>query len=85
MDQGSEFREDFKQFINQIHFGIYHTFRGNKNLLAETCIRNLKLLLYKILEENGSDKYINCIQKLMKLLNVRINGTIGMAPVRVRE
>ena len=84
-DQGSEFRGDFKEFCNQNHIEIYHTFSESKSSLAERCIRTLKTILYKIFEENGSYKYINFIQKLVKLLNARINRSIGMAPVSVRE
>ena len=84
-DQGSEFRGDFKDFCNQNHIEIYHTFSESKSSLAERCIRTLKTILYKIFEENGSYKYINFIQKLVKLLYARINRSIGIAPVSVRE
>ena len=84
-DQGSEFRGDFKKSCNQKHIEIYHTFGESKSSLAERCIRTLKTILYKIFEENGSYKYINFIQKSVKLSNARINRSIGMAPVSVRE
>ena len=84
-DQGSEFRGDFKKICNHNHIEICHTFSESKSSLAERCIRMLKTILYKIFEEIGSHKYINFIQKLMKLLNAQRNGSIGMAPVSVRE
>ena len=83
-DQGSEFRGDFKQFCNQNHIEIYHTFNESKNSRAERCIRTIQTILYKNFEESGSYKYINFIQKLVKLSYARINRSIGMAPGSVR-
>ena len=84
MDQGFEFRGDFKELCNQNHIETYHTFNESKTSRAERCIRTIQTILYKNFEESGSYKYINFIQKLVKLLYARINRSIGMAPVSVR-
>ena len=84
-DQGSESRGDFKSFSDQNQIEIYHTSSESKSSLAESWIRNVKTILYKIFEESRSYKYIQFIQKLMKLFNSRISRSIGSAPVKVEE
>ena len=85
-DNGSKLRGEFKKFCDQNQIEIYHTLRESNSSLAERCIRTLKTILYKVFSEGGSYKHIHLIQKLVKkLMNSRINRSIGMAPVKVIE
>ena len=64
VDQGTEFRGEFKKFCKCKNIKIYYTRSETKAVVAERAIRSLKNIIYRYLEENGDE----CVHKWIVLL-----------------
>ena len=79
VDEGEEFKGEFKNFCRENEIEVYHTYSETKSCMAERYIRTLKTLLYNFFEEYQTFKYIPQLQKFEPLVNKRRNRSIGMA------
>ena len=79
VDEGKEFKGEFKKFCRENEIEVYHTFSETKSCMAERYIRTLKILLNKYFEEYQTFRYIPQLQKFVSLVNKRRNRSIGMA------
>lgn len=84
-DQGKEFEGDFKSFCKIIDVKIYHTHSETKAAYAERAIRSLKNIIYRFIEDTGSDKYVHKLQDFAKTMNSRTNRSIGKPPNKVKN
>lgn len=84
-DQGKEFRGVFGQYCSEMGIDIYHTYSDAKSSMAERYIRTLKNILYKYFEERNTVRYVNNLQKFVKIINSRENSSIGMPPANVTQ
>lgn len=80
VDQGKEFQGAFKTFCDNNEIEVYHTFSETKSSMAERAIRSLKTLLYKYFEEFETFRYMHHLQKFVKIMNSRVNRSIGKPP-----
>ena len=48
-------------------------------------MRTLKNILYKFFEESGSCRYLGHLQQFVRLINARVNSSIGLAPADVSK
>ena len=79
VDEGKEFKGEFKKFCRENQIEVYHTYSETKSCMAESYIRTLKTLLYKYFEEYQTFRYIPQLQKFVSLVKKRQNPSIGMA------
>ena len=79
VDEGKEFKGDFKKFCRENEIELYHTYSETKSCMAEMYMRTLKTLLYNYFEEYQTFSYIPQLQKFVSLVNERRNRSIGMA------
>ena len=85
VDEGKEFKGEFKNFCRGKEIEAYHTYSETKSCMAERYIRTLKTLLYKYFEEYQTFRYILQLQKIVSLLNKWRNRSIGMAADDVKS
>lgn len=85
VDDGTEFKGEFKHFCDANDINIYSTHSEKKSAFAERNIRSLKSLIYKYLHEYETTRYIDCLQDFVSVINCRVNRMIGMSPIQVRK
>ncbi len=79
-DQGTEFGGVFKTLCKDLGIKLYHTFSENKACYAERAIRSLKYLIYRHLEETGSNNYIDRLTQLVSTMNNRKHRMLNKSP-----
>ena len=85
VDDGSEFLGDFSDYCMYNDIQIYSTFSETKSVFAERYIRSLKNIIYRYMEEKKTFRYVDQIQKFVKIMNERKNRVTLLAPANVRE
>ena len=83
IDEGKEFAGEFKKFCNESNIHIYSTFSEKKSAFAERNIRSLKSLIYRYLDANNTNRYIDILQEFVGTINNRVNRMTGLAPTKV--
>jgi hypothetical protein len=80
VDEGREYEGRFKTFCKDMTITVYHTNSSKKAAFAERAIRSLKNIIYRYNEDTDSLRYIHKLQSFAKIINSRVNRSIGMAP-----
>jgi len=81
-DDGTEFyNKDFKRLMNGInHYSTYSVIKAGQ---AERFVRTIKEKLFKRFSLQGSYKWYNILENVLKEYNSTKHRTIGMAPIKV--
>ena len=64
---------------------LYSTDSETKSAFAERNIRFLKTIIFKYLQENNTDTYIENLQQLVNVINWRVNRIMKLAPKDVKK
>lgn len=83
VDEGTEFKGEFKNTCRRQDIEIYHTFSDLKSCYAERAIQSLKNIIARYLEFNETDRYIDKLQTLVNVMNSRVNRNTGKAPAKM--
>ena len=84
-DQGKEFKGYFRKYSEELGVEVYSTYGDLKSAIAERFVRTLKNILYNFFEESDSCRYLGHLQPFVRLINARVNSTIGLAPADVSK
>lgn len=85
-DQGTEFYNvHFKALMKKHNVNHYSTYTVKKAAIVERVIRTLKERLYKYFSLNGSYRWIDVLEDIVKEYNNRCHRTIGMKPIDVNK
>lgn len=83
-DQGKEFYNDtFKNMLKNYNIKLYSTFSNKKAAVIERFNRTLKGKMWREFSVNGSFKWIDILNDLLKEYNNSIHRTIKMKPAEV--
>ena len=83
-DQGTEIAGEFKKFCSTEGIEIYSTMNETKAAFAERTIRSLKNILYRYMEDYGSN-FIHKLPQFIATMNSRNNRSIDMKPNQVKN
>jgi len=85
-DQGKEFfNRDFQSLMKINGITHYNTYSITKAAIAERAIRTIKEKLFKYFSLNGSYRWIDILQDIIKDYNGNIHRTINMKPRDVNK
>lgn len=83
-DKGTEFyNKEFKSVMNKYNILLYSTESDKKAAIAERFIKELKKLIYRYLDSNQTNRYIDVLQQLVDSYNNTLHSSIGMKPSAV--
>lgn len=83
-DQGTEFyNKEFQDLMKLHNMNLYSVFSTKKACIAERVIRTLKSKLWKTFSLQGSFKWIDILDSIVREYNQTIHRTIGMKPSEV--
>ena len=81
-DRGSEFMcAKFKNFLKSRNIHHYVSYSDRKCPVVERFNLTIQQILYKILDKNESFRWIDFLDKAMKIYNTRKHTTIKLSPV----
>jgi len=85
-DQGKEFyNHQFQQVMKNYYINHYSTFSRMKAAIAERTIRTIKEKLFKYFSLNGSYKWIDILENIVKNYNEQVHHSIKMKPCDVNK
>ena len=85
-DHGTEFyNKDVKTLLKKYKIDLYSTENEEKCSVVERWNRTIKTQLWKYFTTNGTHKYINILQPLIKKYNSTKHRTIKLTPVDARN
>ena len=76
---------EFEKLCSNERITIYSTHSEMKSCFAERYIRTLKSILFKYLHENNTNRYIDQLQTIVRLINSRPNRITKIAPKNVTQ
>ena len=80
-DQGTEFKcKKMSTFLEKEGVFQYFSSSDRKASIVERVILSLKLILYKLMDKNKSDKWVKLIPDALKIYMNRYHRTIKMTP-----
>ena len=86
VDQGTEFYNDIlKPILTKHGIVMYSTHNDEKCSVIERWNRTIKTQLWKYFSANGTYKYIDILQELVKKYNNTRHRSIGVTPIEARE
>ena len=85
VDKGREFAGQFSEYCTDNNIQIYSTHSETKSAFAERNIRSLKAILFKYLNENNTDTYVENLQQFVDVINSRVNRVTKLATKEVRK
>ena len=83
VDKGTEFKGEFEKLCIKREVIKYNTHSENKSAFAERNIRSLKSIIYKYLEFEWTNSYIDKLQSFVQTINSRVNRVTKLAPNKV--
>lgn len=84
-DQGKEFyNATFQNMLKNYGIKLYSTFSNKKAAVVERFNRTLKAKMWREFSANGSYKWINILDDLLKEYNQSVHRTIKMKPIDVK-
>lgn len=85
-DDGIEFyNKNVKNLLKKHKIKLYSTYSGTKASIVERFNRTLKTKMWKQLEIQGNDKWVDILPILTQDYNRSKHRTIGMKPIEVNE
>ena len=85
VDKDREFAGKFSKFCKKYNMKVHSTHSETKFVFAERNIRSLKALIFKLLHENNTDRYIKNLEQFVNVINSRVNHIIKLAPKDVSK
>lgn len=81
VDKGKEFQNSsFQKYCKDEKINLIFAYNETKAAHVERAQRSFQTILYKILEEKQTKKYITEIQPAIKIYNNRVNRITGFSP-----
>lgn len=85
-DNGKEFyNSDFQKLMKTYNINHYSTYSTKKCSVVERVNRTIKSMMYKEFSINGSFRWYNLLDGLIKKYNENKHRTIGMKPIDVNK
>lgn len=85
-DRGKEFLNSiFQKFLASKGIKFFTTHGDTKASVVERFNRTLRSAIAKRIERNDNDRYLDCLQVIVKNYNQTFHRSIGMAPVEVNN
>ena len=85
-DQGTEFyNKDVKAFLKKHKVSLYSTGNPEKSSVVERWNRTMKTWLWKYFTANGTHRYIDVLQALVKKYNSTKHRSTKLTPVEARK
>ena len=85
-DQGTEFyNKDVKAFLKKHKVSLYSTGNPEKSSVVERWNRTMKTWLWKYFTANGTHRYIDVLQALVKKYNSSKHRSTKLTPVEARK
>ena len=78
-------REFFNKEVKPLFNEVYHTENAGKAVVVERFNRTLKSKLFKKFTEQGNQKWLRILPKIVKEYNNKIHSSIGETPARASK
>jgi hypothetical protein len=86
VDRGLEFyNKDVNSWLKENEIIMYSTYSEHKSCVVERFNRTLKEMMWKKFTAENTRKWIDMLDKLMKIYNNKVHSTIGMSPVKASK
>lgn len=85
VDEGSEFKQVFRNFLKDEGITFFHTSQDTKCAIVERFNRTLQNKLYRSITARGNLRYIDILQDIVESYNYSKHRSLGMSPKDVNK